>query len=56
MDSPWRKTGESGDGKAVHIEGPNELLLEVDHDDINPDEVDRGIEIMLTVLNEHWPK
>jgi hypothetical protein len=46
--------GTSGDGKAAYVEGPDELFIEIDTDDVNPETVWPAIERMVAILNETW--
>jgi hypothetical protein len=48
--------GESGDGKRVFVRGPGDLLLEIDHDDVDREQVDGDVKRMVILLNEHWPE
>jgi hypothetical protein len=51
----WKFVGRSGDRKAAYLEGPNELSLEIDTDDVG-EEVEEGIQLLLKVLNQNWPR
>ena len=47
-------TNTSGDGKVVYIFGPWNLIVEIDHDDVNHDVVDREISKLVQLLDKHW--
>jgi hypothetical protein len=40
--------------KRIVIKGPHDLLLYVDHDDVNTDVVDELVPVMVTLLNQVW--
>ena len=44
----------SGDDKRIIIVGPDELFIEVDHDDVNPETVEASVRKMVYILNAHW--
>lgn len=45
-----------GDGKRILINGPWELGVEIDHDDVNHELVEQQANTLVEILEEHWPK
>lgn len=44
-----------GHDKAILVEGPGDLRLMVDYDDVNHYEVDILLGELVRTLNQHWP-
>lgn len=40
--------------KKIPIQGPGDLRLLVDYDDVDQDEVRPAMEKMVAILNKHW--
>lgn len=40
--------------KDVPVQGPGDLRLLVDYDDVDQDEVKPAMEKMVAILNKHW--
>lgn len=44
----------SPDEKRIFIEGPFELEIEIDYDDVQHRAVDRDVKQLLEILEEYW--
>jgi hypothetical protein len=54
-EPPFELSGKSGDGKSIFINGPHEIELEVDRDDVDTHVIDQLAPIIVETLNAGWP-
>jgi hypothetical protein len=40
--------------KSIFIDGPFNLSLEIDHDDVDHDQVEKEAQALVDLLNKHW--
>jgi hypothetical protein len=54
-EQPFEMSGKSGDGKSIFINGPHEIELELDRDDVDTKVIDRLAPMIVETLNAGWP-
>ena len=43
-----------GDGKRIYIDGPSNLEIQIDFDDVNHDDVETDTKQLIDLLAEQW--
>ncbi len=56
MSNKFKLLGEGTWDKGLTVEGPFELNITIDYDDVNHGKVDKEAKKLIKILNKHWNK